>query len=357
MLPCRYGGDFRGVYFNPELGDGEFRQYAVLPIDLFEKPREAAPISATDTERPQADPTRPLARSSSPTPVIAASVGVEISAARTGGPRFRSALNLDEGKSPRSDAFASVVEELHMRGWVILPRKLLLPPDVLSAVDETPFDEPIFNGEQSGEARRRLQGRSYRWALAVEQLLAARLESVGLLACSDGSLKVVNDCYALRSLPHPATANSEDQQGNREGQAGGKDANACDVQVVGEDVVYATALAGRQPTHSDAPLPEDNSAGLSELSDVDIPLSAMVAIQKGTRLWVWPEGCPSGASADERAQLLELELGQVLVWRGDLVHAGAGYVQQHTRLHAYVDPPPHIYRRPRGRTNLCGSQQ
>ena len=23
-----YGGDFRGVYFNPDLGDGSFRQYA-----------------------------------------------------------------------------------------------------------------------------------------------------------------------------------------------------------------------------------------------------------------------------------------------------------------------------------------
>jgi len=45
---------------------------------------------------------------------------------------------------------------------------------------------------------------------------------------------------------------------------------------------------------------------------------------------------------------------QVLVWRGDLVHAGAGYVRTHTRVHAYVDPPPHIYQRPRGRTNLCG---
>jgi hypothetical protein len=25
----------RGVYFNPSLADGEFRQYAVLPLDLF----------------------------------------------------------------------------------------------------------------------------------------------------------------------------------------------------------------------------------------------------------------------------------------------------------------------------------
>jgi len=30
-----YDGAFRGVYFNPQLPDGEFRQYAVLPLDLF----------------------------------------------------------------------------------------------------------------------------------------------------------------------------------------------------------------------------------------------------------------------------------------------------------------------------------
>mmetsp|Transcript_43763 Transcript_43763/g.102989 ORF Transcript_43763/g.102989 Transcript_43763/m.102989 type:complete len:314 (+) Transcript_43763:89-1030(+) len=30
-----YDGSYRGVYFNPVLADGEFRQYAVLPLDLF----------------------------------------------------------------------------------------------------------------------------------------------------------------------------------------------------------------------------------------------------------------------------------------------------------------------------------
>ena len=30
-----YDGDFRGVYVNVELNDGEFRQFGVLPTDLF----------------------------------------------------------------------------------------------------------------------------------------------------------------------------------------------------------------------------------------------------------------------------------------------------------------------------------
>ena len=30
-----YDGDFRGVYLNVELGDGTFRQFGLLPTDLF----------------------------------------------------------------------------------------------------------------------------------------------------------------------------------------------------------------------------------------------------------------------------------------------------------------------------------
>ncbi len=30
-----YDGDFRGVYLNVELGDGAFRQFGLLPTDLF----------------------------------------------------------------------------------------------------------------------------------------------------------------------------------------------------------------------------------------------------------------------------------------------------------------------------------
>ncbi|EED87341.1 predicted protein [Thalassiosira pseudonana CCMP1335] len=35
-----YDGDFRGVYLNVELGDGEFRQFGVLPTDLFMEEEE-----------------------------------------------------------------------------------------------------------------------------------------------------------------------------------------------------------------------------------------------------------------------------------------------------------------------------
>ena len=222
--------------------------------------------------------------------------------------------------------------------------------------------------------------------------------------------------YALRSLPC-AAALPLSGDGAREGAA-----------------LEGPAHVGRQPAHSDASAPaEAGATPLHMLADADMPLSAMLAVQPGTRLWVYPSGCAkagaapaaaplaagarvmarhggkapwyAGAVAAVRADgsldiayddgdheegvpphlvrpaaaraaaaggvaaaaeaaeaaeaplLVELELGDMLVWRGDLVHAGAGYDVEHVRVHAYIDTPDHIYRRPRGRTNLCGAEE
>ena len=107
----------------------------------------------------------------------------------------------------------------------------------------------------------------------------------------------------------------------------------------------------------------------------------LLAVEPGTKLWVFPHGCKGGdgctggddgcdggadgcdandgtaaaADDDTAAVLVRLEVGEVMVWRGDLVHAGAGYATEHTRIHAYVDPPAKYYARPFGKTNLCRS--
>ena len=49
-----YQGSFRGVYFHPQLADGEFRQYAVLPLFLFDS-RGIAPSRDELVARPPAD--------------------------------------------------------------------------------------------------------------------------------------------------------------------------------------------------------------------------------------------------------------------------------------------------------------
>jgi len=60
-------------------------------------------------------------------------------------------------------------------------------------------------------------------------------------------------------------------------------------------------------------------------SITQVPLSVVWDIQGGSRMVV--EG-----------RLVELRRGEMLIFRGDLCHAGAAYKVLHTRLHAYLDP-------------------
>jgi len=48
---------------------------------------------------------------------------------------------------------------------------------------------------------------------------------------------------------------------------------------------------------------------------VDMPLSVLVALEAAARLWVWRQ-------ADGPPSLIRLDPGGVLVFRGDLCHAG-----------------------------------
>ena len=215
---------------------------------------------------------------------------------------------------------ASPLSTLHTQGWTVLPGKTLLPPKTLTDIRASTFGG-IFNGQDAGEKPTRLQGRSSVWAPGLELLLAERLRPHGLLACSDPTVeKAVADCYALKSV---ACADSPEE----------------------------AAVAGRQPVHSDAPEPRasDRVARLSELADADVPLSCILAVMPRTCFWVYPNGCTGGP------ELLRLDVGELLVWRGDLAHAGAGYAEEHYRVHAYLDAPFEVagYERAKESTNKC----
>jgi hypothetical protein len=117
------------------------------------------------------------------------------------------------------------------------------------------------------------------------------------------------------------------------------------------------ALVGRQPAHNDpsdleeAELARLKLKPLSELGDMDQPLSAMLVVQDNTSLWIFPGGCDDTAA--QQAYLVDdAEVGDIIVWCG--THAGAGYAVRHIRWHAYLDPPPHIYVRPRERDGTLG---
>ena len=147
--------------------------------------------------------------------------------------------------------------------------------------------------------------------------------------CSDGSTKSATDVAPLRSLPCVASGTPAAE----------------------------AAIVGRQKAHHDpSNLEPDELARfglkpLSELPDMDQPVSAMLAVQEGTSLWIFPGGCDP-AAADAAFLLPDVDVGDVIVWRG--AHAGKGYAEEHYRWHGYVDPPPHIYRRPQPvTTDVC----
>ena len=59
-------------------------------------------------------------------------------------------------------------------------------------------------------------------------------------------------------------------------------------------------------------------------------MSLLLAIMPGTRLRLF---------ANRRWQLLELDVGDVLVFAGDVKHNGVGYAAEHLRIHAHLYPP------------------
>ena len=62
------------------------------------------------------------------------------------------------------------------------------------------------------------------------------------------------------------------------------------------------------------------------------PLLALIALEPGTRLIVWP--FQAGGPVK-----LVLKVGDVLLFRADLRHAGAAYDRRNVRLHVYIDHP------------------
>jgi hypothetical protein len=52
---------------------------------------------------------------------------------------------------------------------------------------------------------------------------------------------------------------------------------------------------------------------------------------------VWPGAIRFDASRKFKPMKVRLQAGDVLIFRGDLVHAGAGVEKANVRLHAYMD--------------------
>lgn len=110
------------------------------------------------------------------------------------------------------------------------------------------------------------------------------------------------------------------------------------------DFVILESLRGcqRQAAHVDY-VPD---AALLDTTDETVPLLAVVALQSGTFLDVWPGSHRlvrrprlTRHTPHIRRETVELNAGDVIVFRGDLIHAGSEYARHNLRIHAYIDHP------------------
>jgi hypothetical protein len=95
----------------------------------------------------------------------------------------------------------------------------------------------------------------------------------------------------------------------------------------GYDVGKVERQVGDGPEHADAAEPgslRDHPVGV-------VPLSVIWAIQDGTRLRIRP--------FDGEWTVINLKMGDVVVFRGDVCHNGVGYSEPNYRVHAYIDSP------------------
>ncbi len=77
---------------------------------------------------------------------------------------------------------------------------------------------------------------------------------------------------------------------------------------------------------------------LANASDDKLPLACLVALMDGTVLDVWPGAIRFDKSRSYKPMQLKLNKGDVLIFRGDLVHAGAACGDvANVRIHAYLD--------------------
>jgi hypothetical protein len=82
-----------------------------------------------------------------------------------------------------------------------------------------------------------------------------------------------------------------------------------------------------------------------------VPMGAVVALQPGTKLDVWPGTHAPGVEPSGPPTSVAIPVGSALVFNGYLAHRGAAYTAANTRLHAYIDVPE-VERRPDA-THLC----
>ncbi len=97
--------------------------------------------------------------------------------------------------------------------------------------------------------------------------------------------------------------------------------------------LLSKAYCKAQLTHTDYTPETLANAGND---DAKVPLACLVALTDGTLFDVWPGAIRFVNGAFKHLQL-KLRAGDVLIFRGDLVHGGAAFEEANVRIHVYLD--------------------
>ena len=93
----------------------------------------------------------------------------------------------------------------------------------------------------------------------------------------------------------------------------------------------------QSPLHADSCWPNSHAAARAPWGDAHLVL--IIARHDRTRLPIYPFD-----KGGER-EVVELNAGDVLIFRGDLIHCGADYAGLNIRIHSYIDSPAAPQRR------------
>jgi len=224
--------------------------------------------------------------------------------------------------------------ELHTRGFLVLPsgrHGLSLDPDQITA--ETTVFEPIFNAVDSLFSSHRLQGRRAatgegvsaevaRFEARAQAFLDTRRWSRTASGQGDEAFKRVTDGYALRAVISCKDAMQFMTPPSRPAERGCLD-KGC------------RGGCAKQRFHADSAAPKRYLD--AEVPWGDVPLVMLLAIEDGTPFHVRPFDAEAGAELK-----LTLAKGDLVIFRGDLSHAGGEYKDKdNLRLHVYVDSKLH----------------
>ena len=99
------------------------------------------------------------------------------------------------------------------------------------------------------------------------------------------------------------------------------------------------------------------------ISDNLIPCGAIFAIQDGTTLDIWKNTIGVSNKLKKldkpiKRETVNLNKGDLFIFRGDLIHAGSEYKHENIRIHAYMDSP--LIHRTKNRTwtiKSCASKK